>query len=134
MEVTMKKLALTICALWGLILVSAAAGAATTVIQMPDNGKEIRVHAGEVIELALKEQAGTGYIWEFHHLDHQHFKLLHTETKPLAAPNRVGGPMLRLWRLKALAPGVATLSLDYLRPWEGQAKAVKHFEIKVRIE
>ncbi len=129
----MKKLALVICALFCSILVAVLAQARVTVLQMHDNGKEIRVQAGEVIELALKEQAGTGYLWEFHRLDEKHFQVVHTETKSLAERNRVGGPMLQVWQLKTLEPGDATLSLDYLRPWEGRAKAVKHFQIKVHI-
>ena len=112
----MKKLPLTICTLLAVLFVVDLA-AATTVVRMPDNGKEIRVPAGTVIELALKEQAGTGYIWEFQHLDPRHFKVLHTDTRSLAEPHRVGGPLLRVWQIKTLAPGVTRLSLDYLRPW-----------------
>lgn len=130
----MKKLWITTSALLGILLVTVLAAAGVTVVQMPDNGKEIRVQAGEVIELALKEQAGTGYSWEFQRLDEKHFQVVHTETKPLADRNRVGGPMLRVWQVKALEPGDATLSLDYLRPWEGRAKAVKHFRVNVHIQ
>lgn len=128
----MPKLPLTI----GLLLTAFAAvalAAAVTMVRLPDNGKEIRVKTGQVIELALKEQAGTGYTWEFRRLDSRHFQVLHTATRSLAQPRRVGGPILRVWQLKALAPGVARLSLDYLRPWEGRARAVKHFTVTVHI-
>ena len=57
----MKKVTLMICALLCTILIAGMARAAGTVLGLLDNGKEIRVKAGEVIELALKEQAGTGY-------------------------------------------------------------------------
>jgi predicted secreted protein len=130
----MKKLPLMIWALWGLILVGLVAGAQVTVVQMQDDGKEIRVKAGEVIELTLPGQAGTGYIWEFLHLNRDYFQVLQTETKSLSNPNRVGGPMLQIWRLKTLAPGTANLTLDYLRPWEGRSQAVKHFALQVRIQ
>jgi inhibitor of cysteine peptidase len=129
----MKKFSLTIGALLATLCVVTLAAAAT-VVRMPDNGKQIQVKAGAVIELALKEQAGTGYIWEFQNLDPRHFKVLRTRANSLAEPHRVGGPLLRVWQIKALAPGVTRLSLDYLRPWEGRAKAVKHFEIRVHIQ
>jgi predicted secreted protein len=129
----MKNIPIMTCALSFIILVATLAGAEVTVLQMQDSGKEIRVKAGEVIELALKIQAGTGYTWEFHHLDEKHFRVVHTETKSLAEPNVMGGPVLQIWRLKAIEPGDATLSLDYFRPWEGRDKAVKHFEVKVFI-
>jgi predicted secreted protein len=100
---------------------------------MQDNGKEIRMQAGEVIELALEEQGGTGFTWEFDHLDKNHFQVAHTETRSLAAQPLMGGPVLKVWQLKTKGPGEARLGLDYLRPWEGRGKAVKHFEVKVHI-
>jgi predicted secreted protein len=128
------KLVQTICAFWIIFLVGVAARTAVTVVQEQDNGKEIRVRAGEVIELSLPMQAGTGYIWEVHHLDQKHLKAVHTEIRSLSGQNLPGGPMLQVWRLKTLAPGETKLKLDYLRPWEGRSKAVKHFEVKVRID
>lgn len=102
-------------------------------LQAKDSGQEIQVKAGAIIELSLEEQAGTGYQWEFDRLDEKHFKLVKTATRPLAANNRVGGPLLETWRLIATTPGESQLSLDYFRSWEGRGQAVKHFQVKVRI-
>jgi predicted secreted protein len=129
----MKKLGIMTGALLCTILVAGLAWPAMTVLRMHDHGKEIRVRAGEVIELALEEQGGTGYTWEFDRLDQNHFQVVRTETRPLAGRPLVGGPVLKVWQLQTKAPGEARLSLDYLRPWEGRAKALKHFEIKVHI-
>lgn len=129
----MKRLAILTGALLSIFLVAGLAQAAGAVLNLHDNGKEIRVPAGEVIELALEEQAGTGYTWEFNRLDEKHFQVVRTETRPLAPQPLVGGPMLKVWHLKTKAPGEARLSLDYLRPWEGRASAVKHFQIQVHI-
>jgi predicted secreted protein len=120
-----------------LILVGAVtrpAAAEVTALQAKDSGQEIQVKAGAIIQLSLKEQAGTGYRWDFDRLDEQHFQLVKTETRPLVEKNRVGGPVLMTWRLIATTPGESQLSLDYFRPWEGRAKAVKHFLVKVRIQ
>ena len=130
----MKRLAIMTGALFSIFLIAGLAQAAEVVLGPHDNGKEVRMQAGEVLELALEMQAGTGYLWEFHKLDGKHFELVQSETKPLADQAKVGGPMLQVWRLKTRAPGEARLSLDYLRPWEGQAHAVKHFEVKVHIQ
>ena len=129
----MEKLTITIFALLTLLVLVVLTGTAATLVQMPDNGKQIRVKAGEVIELALPGQAGTGYIWEFHHLDEAHFKVLRTAARSLAQPHRLGGPMLQTWQIQILAPGQARLSLDYLRPWEGRARAVHHFTVMIHI-
>jgi inhibitor of cysteine peptidase len=114
--------------------VTLPAASEVTALQAKDSGQEIQVKAGAMILLSLKEQAGTGYQWEFDRLDSQHFELLKTETRPLAEKNRVGGPVLKTWRLKAKTPGESQLALDYFRPWEGKGQAVKHFLVKVRIQ
>lgn len=113
--------------------VTLAAAAEVTAVQAKDDGKEIKVKVGAIIELSLEETAGTGYSWAFDRLDEQHFELLKTETRSLAEKHRVGGPVLKTWRLKAKSPGEARLTLNYFRPWEGKAKAVKHFMVKVSI-
>ena len=130
----MKKPGIVTGALLGILLVAGLAQAAEAVLGLPDNGKEIRVRAGEVIELALEEQGGTGYTWEFNKLDEKHFQVVGTETRHPAGQARIGGPVLKVWHLKTKVPGEARLSLDYLRPWEGRASAVKHFEVKVCIQ
>jgi predicted secreted protein len=114
--------------------VTLPAGSEVTVLQMKDSGREIQVKAGSLIELSLEEQAGTGYQWDFRRLDGRHFELVKTATRPLTGNNRVGGPLLKTWRLKAKTPGNSQLALDYFRVWEGRGQAVKHFMVTVRIQ
>jgi len=110
------------------------AGSEVTVLQKKDNGKEIQVKSGAIIELSLQEQGGTGYTWEFDRLDGKYFEVVKTETRPLAEKARVGGPVFKIWRLKAKETGESNLSLDYFRPWEGRAKAAEHYQVKVIIQ
>ncbi len=117
--------------LLGAVTLPAASEVAS--LQAKDSGREIQVKVGALIELSLPEQAGTGYQWEFERLDEEHFALMKTETRSLAEKNRVGGPVLKTWRLRAKTPGESQLTLDYFRPWEGKANAVKHFQVKVLI-
>ncbi len=129
----MKRLATMTSALLSICLVAGLAGAAGAVLGSHDDGKKIQVQVGEVIELALEEQGGTGYTWEFNKLDEKHFQVLNNETRHPAGRPLIGGPVLKVWHLKTIAPGDANISLDYLRPWEGRAKAVKHFQVNVHI-
>jgi predicted secreted protein len=130
----LKNLLIATPALLLILLGGVALSAAElTAIQAKDAGREIRLKVGALIELSLEEQAGTGYSWEFDRLDGQHFELLHTETRSLPDEHRVGGPVLKIWRLKAKNPGESRLALNYFRPWEGKDKAVKHFQVKVSI-
>lgn len=132
----MKNLLITIPSFLIVLLglVTIPAGNEVTVLQGKDNGKEIQVKAGTMIQLSLEERGGTGFVWEFHQFDERHFEIVKTETKPLAEKNRVGGPILKTWELKAREAGETKLSLDYFRPWEGRAKAVEHYLVKVRIQ
>ena len=116
--------------LGGVIL--ATASEVTTTLQEKDNGKEIQVRGGTIIELSLKELGSAGYTWEFEQLDEKHFKLLKTETRRVS--DMIGAPVLKIWRLKTKNPGESQLALDYFRPWEGKGKAVKHFLVKVNIQ
>jgi len=109
-----------------------AASEVTTTLQEKDNGKEIQVKVGTIIELSLKELGSAGYKWEFDRLDEKHFELVKRETRPLS--NLLGAPVLITWRLKAKNPGESQLALDYFRSWEGRDKAVKHFLVKVNIQ
>ena len=120
---------LTLIFLGGVTL--AAASEVTTTLQEKDSGKEIQVKVGTIIELSLKELGSAGYTWEFDRLDEKHFELVKTETRPLS--NLLGAPVLITWRLKAKNPGESQLALDYFRSWEGRAKAVNHFRVKVNI-
>ena len=110
----------------------AAASDVTTTLTAKDNGKEIQVKVGTIIELSLEELGSAGYTWEFDRLDEKHFELVKTETRPLS--NLLGAPVLKTWWLKAKNPGESHLALDYFRSWEGRAKAVDHFLVKVNIQ
>jgi len=110
----------------------AAASEVTTTLQEKDNGKEIQVKVGTIIELSLEELGSAGYTWEFDQLDEKHFELVKTETRPRS--NLLGAPVLKTWRLKTKNPGDSQLALDYFRSWEGRDKAVKHFLVKVNIQ
>ncbi len=66
-EVRLKSL-LSAASFFLLVLlggVTLSAATEGTPLQAQDNGQEIRVPAGAIIELSLPEQAGTGYRWEF---------------------------------------------------------------------
>ncbi len=115
----------------GGVPLTSASGA--QVVTEKDNGQEIQVKVGTTIELSLEELGSAGYSWKFDHLDKNYFDLLKTETKPVGN-QPIGAPVLMTWRLKTLKVGESQLALDYFRSWEGRAKAVKHFRVKVKIE
>jgi len=112
--------------------VTLATASEVTGLQAKDNGQEIQVNVGTIIELSLEKQGGTGYTWELDQLDKKHFQLVKTETRPLS--DKIGAPVLMTWWLKVKNAGESQLAMEYFRPWEGKCKAVEHFRVKVNIQ
>jgi len=103
------------------------------ILQKQDNGKEIKLKAGQVVQVQLAGVGGTGYWWYVQDLDVRHLELLAEKTKP-ASDGRVGGPVLGLWTFQAKEPGTTEIKMDYYRKWEGVGKAIEKFRVKITID
>lgn len=103
------------------------------ILKKQDSGKEITVKVGQVIQVQLEAIGGTGYWWYVEKLDPRYLELLSEKTR-VASDGRLGGPVLGLWTFRAREPGTAEITLDYYRTWEGVAKALDHFGVRVQIQ
>ncbi len=103
------------------------------ILQKQDSGKEITVKAGQVIQVQLEGMGGTGYWWYVQNLDPRHLQLLSEKTKVISE-GRVGGPVLGLWNFRIKERGATQIKMDYYRKWEGVAKALEHFQVRIRVE
>jgi predicted secreted protein len=74
-----------------------------------DNGKELTVPLGAVIQIELAAAGGTGYLWQFDDLDREHFELLKTETVKDEKPGLIGAPTVMRWQVKTRQQGRADL-------------------------
>jgi predicted secreted protein len=103
-------------------------------ITKADDGKEITVAKGAIIEVKLEQSAGTGYLWEIVDPDTTHLKVLQTANIPLAQGKISGGPLLRTWKIKAVESGQTNLKVFLYRSWEGVDKAADKLQVKILIE
>ena len=103
------------------------------VLQKQDSGKEITVKAGQGIQILLEGLGGTGYWWYVENLDARRMELFSEKTKSVS-DGRVGGPVLGLWNFRAKEPGTVEIKIDYYRIWEGSAKAIDHFQVRIKVE
>jgi predicted secreted protein len=103
------------------------------VLQKQDSGKEITIKAGQGIQIQLEGMGGTGYWWYVENLDARRIELLSEKTKSVS-DGRVGGPVLGLWTFRAMEPGTVEIKMDYYRIWEGSAKAIDHFQVRIKVE
>ncbi|MGA2956436.1 MAG: protease inhibitor I42 family protein [Thermodesulfobacteriota bacterium] len=137
--IIMKMVLFTFLAsLWGLTEFSGMAGVCMgnepdVVLQKQDSGKEITIKAGQGIQIQLEGLGGTGYWWYVENLDARRMELLSEKTKSVS-DGRVGGPVLGLWTFRAMEPGTVEIKMDYYRIWEGSAKAIDHFQVRIKVE
>ena len=96
-----------------------------------DNGKDIDLPAGDTLVLRLKSNPSTGYSWAIKG-DPLPLRLVKSSTKKNAQTGHaVGAPVTQEFRLTAVSAGMASLTLEYGRPWEYNVAPAKTFKVKV---
>lgn len=98
-----------------------------------ENGQEIKAHAGDVIQIELESLGSAGYQWFIENLDVNYLKLMAKETELNANKEKIGAPVMHIWRFKVLKKGSTNVSMSHYRVWEGKEKASEHFHIKLTI-
>jgi predicted secreted protein len=121
--------------LTGLILLPSPlrAGDTTITVTKGQDGREIALKVGNILQIELPGQGGTGYSWSVEEACAPYVKLMDHTTRQLKE-GLPGGPVMHMWRFKAEKPGACEIKMAYFRPWEGVGKAVDHFRLKLRIE
>ena len=105
----------------------------TIIIREHDNGKEIKVKCGGVVQIELEEMGSAGYLWNVDKLNTNYLELLSDETVAVTE-SKIGAPLLRKWRFKAYKKGYTEIKIDHYRKWEGIEKAAQQFLIKLSID
>jgi predicted secreted protein len=104
------------------------------IVTIKDNGKQITMGEGTVLEVRLEQVGGTGYLWQIADLDGEHLKVLQSsEIPPDRKGQMVGGPLLKTWEIEAVKAGQTNLKILLYRPWEGPEKAAKSFQLRIQI-
>ena len=129
---------------WLLVLVaiacfSQAALAATKVITGADKGGEVRIKAVDRLELRLKSNPSTGYMWYVEKESTPLLKLVHQSQTEVPAPAEeqpglVGQPVFQVFTFEPRRVGDGALRLHYVRSWEKPTPDDEQFEIRVVIE
>jgi inhibitor of cysteine peptidase len=114
---------------------SAGAGqksvASVVIVTDRDNGTEVDLPAADTLVVRLKSNPSTGYIWAVKS-DASPLRLMKSSTKKTGeSGHNVGATVVQEFRLTAATAGIATLTLEYRRPWEYTSGPAKTFTIKV---
>jgi len=100
-----------------------------------DNGKEVQVSAGGIVQVELEQAGAAGYVWEIDVLDPKHFDVVKTET--ISQPPKgdiIGAPVLVSWSFRAKKSGTSELRFVHYRPWEGKQSAIAAYSVRVLIQ
>jgi len=104
------------------------------IVNKQDNGKEIKTGVGNVIQIELEVLGSAGYKWHLDSLNAGYLELISEETKAVSDKEKMGAPVLGIWRFKTLKKGFTEIKMDYYRVWEGKDSATEHFGIKLTIQ
>ena len=139
---TVRSLAINLSALFILTMQVGAQESHSTAQKSPasvvtvsdqDNGKDIDLPQGATLLVKLTSNPSTGYSWAVKG-DPSPLKLEKTSTKKgKQSGQKVGAPGVQELRFVASSAGMASLTLEYRRPWEYTASPAKTFSVRVNV-
>lgn len=98
-----------------------------------DLGRTVEIGVGDILEVVLKGNPTTGYIWDVASPDKGILKQVgETEFKPDRKARGSGGKIMM--RFEAAESGKASLKLIYHRPFEKNMAPIKTFEVRVIVK
>jgi predicted secreted protein len=103
------------------------------ILRKQDNGKEVKLKAGQSFQIQMEAAGGTGYWWYVQSPEARHLELLGEKTLA-QSEGRVGGTVLGIWTFQAKGVGTAEIKMAYYRTWEGIEKAIEKFRVKITVE
>lgn len=98
-----------------------------------DNGTAVDIKSGEVLEVRLPAQLGTGFGWKVVSAGTN----LALKGEPEQVPGgsgKPGGPELQSFKFKAGEKGESELTLQYAEDWKKDAKPLKDFKVTVNVK
>lgn len=129
MKRTCKFIAIAVA----LFFVTLGLGAQSKTFDDTDSGKDVHLKVGERIELHLKANPSTGFMWYLQKESTPLLKLVHqTQTEP---DNPMpGAGVFQVFIYEARQPGEGQLLLHYVRSWEKPTPDDTQFKLHVMIE
>ncbi|MGQ9600214.1 MAG: protease inhibitor I42 family protein [Anaerolineae bacterium] len=97
-----------------------------------DSVQPIRVRVGEEFAVALAGNPTTGYIWQQTGAGTECVELVAQQFEP--GRHAVGAGGLEVFHFRALQPGEARITFEHIRPWIGDPRDRKYFQVIVEPE
>ncbi len=100
-----------------------------------DDGSEVELAAGQVLEVTLESNPTTGYSWQVSEVDRAVLAQVgeaEFQEAPIEGEQMVGAGGVETLRFTA-GPGETTLTLEYRRPWEKDVDPLETFTVQVMV-
>lgn len=91
----------------------------------------IRVDVGQEFVNTIESNRATGYQWRLTQPPPEHIARVVGSAYEAGEGSRPGAGGVQRWTFKAVGPGLATIVLKYVRPWEGEGSPVRTETIDV---
>ncbi|MBN1534811.1 MAG: protease inhibitor I42 family protein [Spirochaetes bacterium] len=143
--VDMMKYGICVAAVSVLAFFMSCASGPSVTITEGDNGKTIAVSRGDLFEVRLKAQLGTGYGWQ----QKSASDLIEVKGTPTQAATvemakemdkdkgkdkvETGGFEFQVFTYRALKSGRGEISFEYRQPWNKRARALKTYRVSLEI-
>jgi inhibitor of cysteine peptidase len=128
--------------IWGVLLVAAmgcrtgfgiSGGMQTVFVTVQQDGETVAATVGDVVEVQLPAQMGTGFSWQMRMPNSGAVTSLGSPALRSQQGTQPGGGEIEVFRMKVRTKGVTTLRFEYRRPWEKDKPAAKSFAVTIRV-
>ncbi len=124
---------LALVALVAIACIPQTAFAANKVVSDADKGGVVHLKAGDTLEVRLRANPTTGFMWYIEKESTPLLKLIHQTQTDVTEPG-VGRPVFQVFQFEPRRSGDGVLRLHYVRSWEPPSPGDEQFEIHVVIE
>ncbi|MGA2833315.1 MAG: protease inhibitor I42 family protein [Terracidiphilus sp.] len=107
--------------------------AATKAITDADKGGVVHLKLGDTLEVSLKSNPTTGFMWYVEKESTPLLKLHHQSQTDVTEPGE-GRPVFQVFQFEPKRSGDGVLRLHYVRSWEKPTPDDEQFDIRVVIE
>ena len=99
-----------------------------------DSGAPVQLQLGQLLEVRLPVQGGTGYSWSVDADAADNLELVtQTTLHPMGEGRRMGSGQTQMFIFRATSGGQGLLRFAYRRPWEQRVPPAKSVEQKVTV-
>ena len=99
-----------------------------------DSGGSVELQLGQLLEVRLPVQGGTGYSWSVDSDAADNVELLtQTTLHPIGEGRRMGSGQTQLFIFRGITRGEGVLRFSYRQPWERRVRAAKTVEMRISV-